>query len=305
MGKIRDIFLFLLIYGISLLPMPVLYLLSDFLAFVVYSLVGYRKHIVMNNLATAFPNKSIAERKKIAKKFYRNFMDTMIESIKLLSTGESRSRKMFIGDLSVLQEAASKGKNVQIHAMHNFNWEVINHGISLDLKVPFLGVYQPITNPFFDRIFKKMRSRFGTIMIPANDFKNNFIQYMDKKYVLALVADQNPGHPAKAFWVNFFGKPAPFVTGPEKAARQRDTIVVFANFFRVKRGVYKLECEIATEEPATLPPGELTLRYLKYLEDTIRKRPDNYLWSHRRWKHPYKPEYANACLEELNLPSEQ
>ncbi len=302
MSKIRDLSLLVLMYGISILPMPILYALSDLLSFIMHTLVGYRKKVVMNNLAIAFPEKNLEERKLIAKKFYQNFMDTMIESIKLLSTGASRSRKMFTGDLSVLQEAASKGKNVQIHAMHNFNWEVVNHGIARELKAPFLAVYQPITNSFFDRLFKKMRSRFGTILIPANDFKNNFIQYMDKKYVLALVADQNPGHPAKAFWVNFFGKPAPFVTGPEKAARQRDTIVVFANFYKLKRGLYTFECEIITEDPASLPPGALTLRYLKYLEDTIRKRPDNYLWSHRRWKHPYKPEYANSCLEELNLP---
>jgi KDO2-lipid IV(A) lauroyltransferase len=257
----------------------------------------------MNNLAIAFPEKSLTERKAIAKKFYRNFVDTMLESIKLLSASDARSKKMFAGDVHILQEAASKGKNVQIHAMHNFNWEVVNHGIARELNIPFLGVYQPITNKFFDKVFKKMRSRYGTVMIPANDFKNNFIQYMDNRYVLALVADQNPGHPARAFWVNFFGKPAPFVTGPEKAAKQRDTIVVFANFYKIKRGVYKLECEIATEDATALPHGELTLRYLKYLEDTIRKRPDNYLWSHRRWKHPYKPEYANSCLEKLNLPA--
>jgi KDO2-lipid IV(A) lauroyltransferase len=302
MRKIRNLSLYILIYGISMLPMPILYLISDLLAYLMYNVVGYRMKIVMGNLAIAFPEKSISERKLIAKKFYSNFLDTMIESIKLISAGETRSRKMFVGDLRVLHEAASKGKNVQIHAMHNFNWEVVNHGISMGLNAPFLAVYQPIANTFFEKVFKKMRSRFGTILIPANNFKNNFIQHMDKKYVLALVADQNPGHPAKAYWVNFFGKPAPFVTGPEKAARQRDTIVVFANFYRIKRGLYTFECEIITEEPATLPPGALTLRYLKYLEDTIRKRPDNYLWSHRRWKHPYKPEYANSSLEKLNLP---
>jgi KDO2-lipid IV(A) lauroyltransferase len=116
-----------------------------------------------------------------------------------------------------------------------------------------------------------------------------------------LVADQNPGNPAKAWWVNFFGKPAPFVMGPENAARQRDTAVLFANFYKVKRGLYSFSVEKFTDRPADLAPGELTLRYIKYIEDKTRERPANYLWSHRRWKHAYKPEYAGQVLGKLNL----
>jgi KDO2-lipid IV(A) lauroyltransferase len=90
--------------------------------------------------------------------------------------------------------------------------------------------------------------------------------------------------------------------GPENAARSRNTIVVFGNFYKLKRGLYTLQIEIVTEEPASLAKGDLTKRYLQYIQDRIRERPDNYLWSHRRWKHPYKPEYASTCLETLNLP---
>jgi KDO2-lipid IV(A) lauroyltransferase len=169
------------------------------------------------------------------------------------------------------------------------------------MTLPFLGVYQPITNKFFNELFKKIRSRNGTVLIPANDFKNNFLPHNDKQYVLALVADQNPGNPAKAWWVNFFGKAAPFVMGPENAARQRDTAVLFANFYKVKRGLYSFSVEKFTDNPADLAPGELTQRYIKYIEDKTRERPANYLWSHRRWKHQYKPEYANQVLGKLNM----
>jgi KDO2-lipid IV(A) lauroyltransferase len=192
-------------------------------------------------------------------------------------------------------------KNIQIHALHNFNWEIVNQGVSREMRLPFLAVYQPIISPFFEQLFKKIRSRFGTVLIPANDFKNNFLPHQGSQYTIALVADQNPGNPAKAWWLNFFGKPAPFVMGPEKAARARDTMVVFGNFYKLRRGVYTFAVEKITEDPASLLPGELTLRYIQYIEDRIRERPDNYLWSHRRWKHPYKPEYAGLALEKLNL----
>jgi KDO2-lipid IV(A) lauroyltransferase len=299
--KLLNWILYAFLYSLSLLPLKILYLISDFFWVIVFYVIGYRKKVVLANLNIAFPEKTDQEKRVIARKFYRNFTDTLVESIKVMSSGEKLAKKMFVGNLDNLNAIAEKGKNVQIHAMHNFNWEIINHGVSRLLKRPFLGVYQPITNKFFDDVFGKIRSRYGTKLIPANDFKNNFIQFDHERHLLALVADQNPGDPAKAWWLNFFGKPAPFVMGPEKAARQRNTIVVFANFFKVKRGVYDFETVLITEDPSSMLPGDLTKIYLKYIEARIKERPDNYLWSHRRWKHPYKPEYAENCLEPLNL----
>jgi KDO2-lipid IV(A) lauroyltransferase len=141
-------------------------------------------------------------------------------------------------------------------------------------------------------------------LVPAIEFKKNFQKFekesIAENYAIALVADQSPGSPSNAFWVNFFNKPTPFVTGPEKAARERSLPVVFANFYKIKRGVYTFDVEVFTENAANSKEGELTLAYVKYVEDCIRQRPDNYLWSHRRWKHAYKPAYINQALEPLN-----
>lgn len=292
---------YILLYGFSLIPLKGLYIISDVLAFLVYHWIGYRKKVVLSNLAIVFPDKSAKEKTAIAKAFYRNFTDAMLESIKLISADNALIDRMFVFDPALLKVFEETEKNIQIHALHNFNWEIVNLGISKALKQPFLGVYQPIINPFFEDLFKKIRTRNGTILIPANDFKNNFIPHQGKQYILALVADQNPGNPAKAWWLNFFGKPAPFVMGPEKAARTRDTVVVFGTFYKIKRGVYTFSAQRITDDPASLEPGALTKLYIKYLEDRIRERPDNYLWSHRRWKHPFKPEYNDLVLEELNL----
>ena len=295
-----DKLVYVVLYGISLLPLRVLYGLSDALTFLNFHLFGYRKKIVLSNLDCAFPEKSIQEKRRIAKKFYSNFFDTLVESVKLISSDNRLIDRMFVVDPDMLKIFRSTRKNIQIHAMHNFNWEIVNLGAAREFNLPFLGVYQPITNPFFEALFKKIRTRTGTVLIPANDFKNNFLPYQDKQYVIALVADQNPGHPAKAWWANFFGRPAPFVRGPERAAISRDNLVVFANFYKLKRGVYTFEAELFTDDTSTLREGEMTLKYIQYLERIIRLRPDNYLWSHRRWKHPYKPEYAELALEQLN-----
>jgi Kdo2-lipid IVA lauroyltransferase/acyltransferase len=295
-----------LLYFFSLMPWFIMYGLSDLLAYLTYYVFGYRKQVVMGNLAIAFPEKSEAERKKIAKQFYHNFLDTLVEMVKMISASEEQFEKRFLPKEEMLEKLRTfvkMGRNVQIHAMHNFNWEIVNLGVSKTIGIPFLGVYMPISNKHLEKIFRKMRSRYGTILVPAIEFKKNFQKFEEESikenYSIALVADQSPGSPLNAWWVNFFNKPTPFVTGPEKAARQRSLPVVFANFYKIKRGVYTFDVEVFTDNAAFSKEGELTLAYVKYVEECIRQRPDNYLWSHRRWKHAYKPEYINQALEPL------
>lgn len=296
-----------LLYFFSLMPWFIMYGISDLLAFLTYYVFGYRKEVVMDNLAIAFPEKSVTDRKQIAKQFYRNFFDTLAETIKMIFASDEQLSERFLPKEEMLEKMrffVRQGKNVQIQAMHNFNWEIVNLGVSKNIGIPFLGVYMPISNKHFEKIFRKMRSRYGTILVPATEFKKNFLKFekesIKENYSIALVADQSPGSPINAWWVNFFNKPTPFVTGPERAARQRSLPVVFANFYKIKRGVYTFDVEVFTENAANTKDGELTLAYVKYVEDCIRERPDNYLWSHRRWKHTYKPEYINLALEPLN-----
>jgi KDO2-lipid IV(A) lauroyltransferase len=137
------------LYAVSLLPLRMLHLLSDLLAFVAYHWIRYRRDVVEGNLLIAFPEKTHMERLSIAKKFYRNFSDTLVESVKMISASEALVDKMFQADMRVFEQLYESQQPIQIHSMHNFNWEVVNLGISRKMKLPFLGVYQPIINPFF------------------------------------------------------------------------------------------------------------------------------------------------------------
>jgi len=279
-----------LFYLLSLLPWRVLYLISDGLYLLVYYGIGYRKKVVFQNLEIAFPEKTGAERKRIAKDFYHNFIDSFIETIKLLSVSEKEFRKRFTTNIDVLNNLYAGNQNVQIVSGHFFNWEFANLGVSLDSKFPFIGVYMPLSNKTFDKLIHRLRTKFGSLLVPANEFKNNFHQYAKNRYVLGLVADQNPGNPSKAYWTKFFGKPAPFARGPEKGAKMNNTAIVYAHFYKTKRGYYKLDFELVTTEPGTYAEGELTKLLVKKVEDSVRKIPANYLWSHRRWKwsHEYE-----------------
>jgi Kdo2-lipid IVA lauroyltransferase/acyltransferase len=285
-----------LLYLISLLPLRVLYILSDGFYVLIYYVFGYRKKVVFNNLQIAFPEKSEGERKRIAKKFYQNFIDTFIETIKMVSASDKYILNRVSGNWEVLNELYKTGRSVQIHLGHTFNWEWANLAGARAMHYTFLGVYMPIRNQIFDRLFKKIRSKSGTVMLPATNMRNEMLHWRTQQYALGLVADQAPPGPEKAFWLNFFGKPTPFVTGPETGARAGNIPVVFANIEKPRRGYYKVIFTMGDIEPGTLPRGELTRRYVAHLEKVIQQNPDMWLWSHRRWKQEWKEEYSNLWI---------
>lgn len=291
-----------LLYTISLLPFFILYGISDCIFFIIYYIVEYRKKVVFSNLDIAFPEKTKEEKILIAKKFYKNFLDTFLEAIKLLSISEKKFAKRATMDFTAIKNLIDKGKNVQIHSGHQMNWEYANWAVATQVSVPWIGVYMRINNKALDRIFYKLRNKEKTVLIAAQEFKNRAHACFKEQYTIGLAADQNPGVPAVSYWLNFFNRPAPFVTGPDKGARKNNTAVVFIRFVKLKRGYYRFDTEVITEHGASLEEGKLTLLYRDFLEKTIRLNPDNYLWSHRRWKWPYKAEYKEKWIDITSAP---
>lgn len=287
-----------LLYLVSLLPMRVLYILSDGFYILVYYILGYRRDVVMKNLQFAFPEKSLSERKAIAKKFYGNFIDSFIETIKMVSASDAYIQKRVSANWEVLNDLHKTGRSCQIHLGHTFNWEWANLAGAQAMHYTFLGVYMPIKNKTLDRLFRHLRSKSGTVLLPATDMRRAMIPWRNRQYCIGLVADQAPANPDKCFWLNFLDKKTPFTNGPEGGARTSNIPVVFANIEKPRRGYYKVVFTLAEDQPASLEKGELTLRYAHYLEDIIRRQPDMWLWSHRRWKREWKEEYATLWIGE-------
>ena len=156
--------MYFIIYGflylVSLLPFTVLYFFSDGIYFILYYVFGYRKAIVMSNLKIAFPDKSEEERKKIAKQFYHNLTDTFMEIIKLISMSDKTFDKRCKGDFLIINDLIKKGKNIQLHAGHQFNWEFANLLFSRHIRIPFIGVVANVENKIFNRISGKKITHF-------------------------------------------------------------------------------------------------------------------------------------------------
>ncbi len=289
-----------LLYTISLLPGFILYRLSDFAYLLIYRIIGYRKKVVFHNLEIAFPEKSASERKSIAKKFYRNLTDTFIETIAMLSMSEKSFLKKNKFNLDEVIMLTKKGKSIQFHSGHQFNWEYANWVISKHMPIPFIGVYMKISNKAIDKIFYNLRSKKGTVLVATHEFKNKMHQLLKQQYSIGLAADQNPGNPSNAYWLNFFNRPAPFVTGPDKGGIKNNTSIVFVRLEKIKRGYYKVVTKVVAENAADLKEGQLTRLYRDFLEESIKANPDNYLWSHRRWRWEYEERFADKWIDDKN-----
>jgi KDO2-lipid IV(A) lauroyltransferase len=273
-----------------------LHFLSDFFYVLVFYVFNYRKEVVVKNMRQAFPEKTDREINELAKKFYHLFIDSLIESIKLFSTGKKFLEKHVTMDESLLNRLADENKSCQMHACHQFNWEYLNLALVCRMKQPLVAIYMPIKNKALNKIFYGLRTKFGTVMLPATDMKNRFNAWRTRVHVLTLVADQNPGDPAHAMWFDFFHKPAPFIKGPERYARDKACPVVLTYSRIVKRGYYSMHFELLTEDASQLEDGELTRLYIQRITDIIKEQPQNWLWSHRRWKHEWKEGYGEVRL---------
>lgn len=296
--------MYFIIYGflylLSLLPFAVLYFFSDGIYFFLYYVFGYRRKIVKANLKIAFPEKSEKEIHKISKQFYHNLTDTFVEIIKLISMSNRTFEKRCKGDFSIITDLIKQGKNVQLHAGHQFNWEFGSLFMSKVIKsIPTYAIYMPINNNAVERLFLKIRQKYGTIFIKATEFRQRREQIFSERFVFFLAADQNPGDPGSAYWLNYFSKAAPFITGPEAGAVKNEAAVVFVRSRIPKRGHYILECTLCCENGAATKQGEITSAFRDFLEKIIREEPDNYLWTHRRWKWDYNESYKEKWIDKV------
>ena len=290
-------------YILSKLPAFALYAFGDFIRWLVFGVIGYRKKVVLQNLAHAFPEKSAAEREAIAHDFFIHFIDTWMETIRLLSMSRKGIEQMLEYDYSLLEKYAAKGQSVQLMAGHFMNWELINMSLPIHQPLVWVGIYMKLSSKAMERLFLKIRGRFGAVLVPAQVVRDGMEQYLQQPYLLGLGADQSPSKPAQSYWMYFLNQPTAFAPGPGRNACKRNLPVVFFWIERKKRGKYVFHLESMFESAEGLTPEKLTIDFAQRLEKIVRQRPANYLWSHRRWKHAWKDEYADNWIDSTPPPS--
>lgn len=270
----------------SLLPLWLLYLLTDFVYLLGYYILGYRKNIIINNLRHAFPEKSDKELQRIARKFFRNLTDSFAETIKSynISALELEKRVKIINHHLVTQ-SIDEGQVIIGLQGHFFNWEWHLLQMSANIEKRCDVVYAKLSNSFFEKLMMTIRTRFGVEMVEKEAFQRDFLRKRDKPRLIVLAADQRPGNRDIRYWTEFMNRETAFFEGAEKLAKRFKHPVIYAHVNKPKRGYYVFTYEIMDQPPyEDNPEHSITDRFIHLLEANIREQPETYLWSHNRWK---------------------
>lgn len=280
-------FLFKIIILFSKLPLRVLYWLSDFIFVILYFVVGYRKDVVLQNLKNSFPAKSDSELKIIRKKFYHNFCDYLVETLKsfTISSHELRVRVQHLNQ-DVFHEAKKENKNIILLAGHIFNWEWFNALATIIPQEKSFPVYRKVQSSFWEQKVKAIRNRFGNHALEAKEvIRHIFKNTNDGNSVYMFVADQTPHSSEVTYGLEFLHQKTPAFVGYDKLSTRMDLVFVYCEMKKVKRGYYQINYHRIYPDGEKFQEYEVVRKFHKMLETTINKRPDNYLWSHRRWKY--------------------
>lgn len=270
----------------SRLPLGILYLFSDVLYLVARYVARYRKRVIDDNLLHAFPEKTDAERKSIRNRFYRNFTDSIAETIKSITISkEELSRRFTVTNQPLLDQEVRDGKSVLLLAGHFFNWELGLQQAAVLSQVPSEGVYLKLSSPFFNQLMYEARTRFGNTITEKNEFRSTVKTLETQHRVVQLAADQRPNNRTTRYQRNFLNRPAYFFEGAEHIAKSKDLPVYFGEITKKGRGRYQATYELLARDPyATHAEHSVTDAFCNRLEANIRLQPDLYLWSHKRWR---------------------
>ncbi len=271
---------------LSRCPLWLLYKLSDFLFFVGYYIVQYRRKLVQKNLQNSFPQKSKLELHDIEKAFYKNLCDYAIESLKLLSIKkEELAKRMVYKNPELIDRYKTNNQSVLLLSSHQFNWEWLLVSGSFTLPVAIDFVYQSVSNNFFDNVMQRARTRFGAYPIQRDRVAREIIKRKSQMRGIAIVADQYPGHGSdKKYITTFLNQETAFFYGCQHMAQLTQCPTLYAHITKVKRGYYECTLKLIGEPPYLKDQHNVVENYVRAVENRIIEDPTGWLWSHNRWK---------------------
>ncbi|MCH7402752.1 lysophospholipid acyltransferase family protein [Belliella kenyensis] len=271
---------------ISYLPLNILYFFSDLLYLIGYYLVGYRKEIIRENLKHAFPEKSKKERLAIERKFFRNLTDSFAEIIKMYTISKSAlDKRVKIQNAHIPLDLIAKGEVVIGMTGHFFNWEMHLLQMMANISTQCEVVYLKVNNPFFEKLMKTIRGRFGGLLVERSEFQREYLRNRNKPRMIVLAADQRPTRAEVRYWAPFMNRETIFFEGAEKLAKRFNHSVIYSDVQKPKRGHYIFTYSLICEPPyQDSREHSITDAFISRTEKTIKENPSLYLWSHNRWK---------------------
>jgi len=271
----------------SVQPFWWLYLKSDLAYFLVYHVAHYRRKVVRQNLLRSFPEKDVKAIQTIERHFYRNLCDLFVEAPKMTRMGpEGYRNRITITNPEIVQQLYERKKNVFYAIPHSGNWEWFGKMIPEMTPHNGLAIYKRVKNAAFEQLMLYMRTKDCDLeMIESNSVLRRLMQLRDKQNAVLMMADQTSHGLDSDYWNVFLHQDTCWFTGIERIAKKLDYAVVFVDMRRQGRGRYVVSFEVVADDPKSAADGEIMEKYVRCVERFIEANPDNWLWSHRRWKH--------------------
>lgn len=298
--QILSSFLFFIARLISFLPLNWLYGISSFVAFLLRSVLGYRRDVIIQNLSRSFPNLKYKEIKSLANNFYSHFADVFTEVIKSISIPASDLRNRFkIENPEIITQYYKGNQNIIGLTGHVANWEWLSIVPSL---YPFscYTLYKPLRSKLAESLMTRIRMRFGMKLLPMSNAARYILSNKNSNALYIFIGDQSPAKVENAHPFEFLNQSTTFFTGGAKLARATNAAVVYISIRKVKRGYYSVRFipidasssitsltneRVVVKENSHDIEIEILKSYTRLLEADIVANPVNWLWSHKRWKH--------------------
>jgi len=294
-----------LLYGAcwitSLLPDWFLYhVLLDIVYFCVYRIARYRVGVTRENLRNSFPEKTVRELRSIERKYYYQLAEDFIDVIDFATISrEKLMRRLQVTDLEK-HMAETAGRNTINMMAHYGHWEYFGAYALHDSSCRVIGVYHPLHDKAFDRYYKNFRQKkMDVLPVAMKELTWFYLRHRDgidgRTLALGMIADQNPWGDRRNRWIKFLNQPTRFYLGSGKIAIHYGLPIYFLDVDKVSRAHYRIRFELIYDGTEQLDERDITERYANRLEQMIRRRPELWMWSHKRWKRKPSPE----ALEEF------
>lgn len=270
------------------LPLGVLYLISDMAFPILYYIIRYRRRLVRENLQCSFPEKSEKEIVCIEKAFYHNLCDVFIEAFKSLNiSDEEMRRRVEVLNCELPERIAAEGKNVFMLLGHCGCWEWYQE-VSVRYKNPKKGaeIYKHIKNPYFGSLMREIRNHWDTEQIEMKQTVRTLLKWASEgePFLCGFIQDQKMGGMKVKDWTTFLCQQTSVVPGAEELSKKINAELVYLDAEKLSRGHYRLTFrEMVAPQEFSDRPYPLSLTFFHMLEQTIRRQPELWLWSHNRW----------------------
>ena len=272
---------------IGLLPFKLMYLLSNFLSFILLRVVKYRVDVVRYNLKSS--NLKLTEKniKKLIKNFYSHFCDIYLEMIKLDRMNKiDVEKRLKVLNPEIANKYLKEDKSIILLVSHYGGYEWCT-ALDYFFEYKVAAIYTPLKDKELENLTIKSRARHGMKLISRYNALNDIrdLEKSGSNYMYGFMADQSPQIRKINYWTKFLGVEVPAFTGAERMAKELNIPVVFARMSKLSRGKYEMRLELIAENPNEFKDFEITEKYLRLVEKQIHEKPDYYFWTHNRFKH--------------------